>query len=384
MRKLVSLLLLLLLAVPAFAHPGSTDSQGGHLDHSTGEYHFHHGKEPHQHPNGECPLGFDDETDASYSSSSAKASASYSKSKATAKPTNTPKPTKKPSAGTASRSYPITYVNGMPVKEVNPMSSVTIPQLLPFISFGFALGTIAASVIWRLFYNRLRAKEAARRALIESEHAKATARLQFDNEQSLKLLEAEYADQMVRFENSHLMEMNKTVNRLEREIESSRTQFNNQKSQLERFAANRHAKAFRLMQELHSLSHQPETLSLVESIISIEHEPDLSEGAVYVKRDLPVAVYHYRSFCTDNLVLASKATMKSLGFRPCPCCYNTEQPVLDPTVAISGSTSEVYHDIGAPCIKHGGKIIFLSHALRMGRRPCKMCRPVDRLPDVWY
>ena len=35
------ILLLSLVALPAFAHPGRTDQYGGHMDHSTGEYHYH-------------------------------------------------------------------------------------------------------------------------------------------------------------------------------------------------------------------------------------------------------------------------------------------------------------------------------------------------------
>lgn len=46
---------LLLLACMASAHPGRTDSEGGHYDRSTGEYHYHHGKPAHQHENDVCP-----------------------------------------------------------------------------------------------------------------------------------------------------------------------------------------------------------------------------------------------------------------------------------------------------------------------------------------
>jgi hypothetical protein len=41
--------------VPTFAHSGRTDSNGGHYNHSTGEYHYHHGYSAHQHTNGKCP-----------------------------------------------------------------------------------------------------------------------------------------------------------------------------------------------------------------------------------------------------------------------------------------------------------------------------------------
>lgn len=40
---------ILLLAVTAVAHSGRTDSNGGHWDRSTGEYHYHHGEPPHDH-----------------------------------------------------------------------------------------------------------------------------------------------------------------------------------------------------------------------------------------------------------------------------------------------------------------------------------------------
>lgn len=52
------LLVLLIVCVPAFAHPGATDSKGGHYDRSTGEYHYHHGKPAHQHEGGVCPYDF--------------------------------------------------------------------------------------------------------------------------------------------------------------------------------------------------------------------------------------------------------------------------------------------------------------------------------------
>lgn len=58
------LLLVLLLAVlflTVFAHPGRTDSAGGHTDSSTGEYHYHHGYPAHSHIGG-CPYNYNDKT----------------------------------------------------------------------------------------------------------------------------------------------------------------------------------------------------------------------------------------------------------------------------------------------------------------------------------
>lgn len=58
MKKFVSILLLVCLilsAITVFAHPGDTDSDGGHYDRQNGGYHYHHGYPAHQHKGGNCP-----------------------------------------------------------------------------------------------------------------------------------------------------------------------------------------------------------------------------------------------------------------------------------------------------------------------------------------
>lgn len=82
-RILVAVALVALIyVVPVLAHSGRTDSQGGHYDSETGEYHFHHGYPAHQHYDidgdgkPDCPYEFDDKTGSrsgSSSGSSAKA-----------------------------------------------------------------------------------------------------------------------------------------------------------------------------------------------------------------------------------------------------------------------------------------------------------------------
>ena len=53
--------LILVFSTTALAHPGGTDKYGGHTESATGQYHYHHGHEAHQHPNGVCPFGDYDE-----------------------------------------------------------------------------------------------------------------------------------------------------------------------------------------------------------------------------------------------------------------------------------------------------------------------------------
>lgn len=60
--------LFLLVAIFSFLHSGRTDANGGHWDHSSGEYHYHHGYSAHDHydmdDDGDidCPYDFDDKT----------------------------------------------------------------------------------------------------------------------------------------------------------------------------------------------------------------------------------------------------------------------------------------------------------------------------------
>lgn len=61
--KWIALVLAVTLCIgSASAHPGRTDANGGHYNHSTGEYHYHHGYPAHQHIDGVCPYDYDDRT----------------------------------------------------------------------------------------------------------------------------------------------------------------------------------------------------------------------------------------------------------------------------------------------------------------------------------
>lgn len=70
MKKLVVVILclsmLFCMRVTVYAHPGRTDSSGGHTNNSTGEYHFHHGYSAHDHYDMDgdgiidCPYNFHD------------------------------------------------------------------------------------------------------------------------------------------------------------------------------------------------------------------------------------------------------------------------------------------------------------------------------------
>lgn len=75
---LLCIIIFLISQVQIFAHPGRTDSQGGHHDSETGEYHYHHGYSAHQHRDVDgdgildCPYDFVDKTGKSSGNSSSK------------------------------------------------------------------------------------------------------------------------------------------------------------------------------------------------------------------------------------------------------------------------------------------------------------------------
>ena len=82
LKILVAIAICISLSVVVYAHPGRTDSKGGHMNHSTGEYHYHHGKPEHQHydydSDGEldCPYNFKGKTGTPENSESSKADSS--------------------------------------------------------------------------------------------------------------------------------------------------------------------------------------------------------------------------------------------------------------------------------------------------------------------
>ena len=102
MRKLLLVISLLALFASLVlcvnAHPGRTDSKGGHTDRSTGEYHYHHGYSAHSHYDMDgdgavdCPYNFEDKTNHKPSSSKSKAE------------DKTPKPTTEPTASQTTKS----------------------------------------------------------------------------------------------------------------------------------------------------------------------------------------------------------------------------------------------------------------------------------------
>lgn len=110
-RFLSFLLIILFVLFPlvSFAHPGHTDSKGGHTDRSTGEYHYHHGYPAHQHINGVCPYDLDDRTGENSGTTGGTAGGTTGSTSKRTTSTTTPKAVK----STAAASFPILPVLGV-------------------------------------------------------------------------------------------------------------------------------------------------------------------------------------------------------------------------------------------------------------------------------
>lgn len=88
LRYLLSALILLpCILITVYSHPGDTDSSGGHRNHASGAYHYHHGYEAHVHNDIDgdgtldCPIEFYSQADHSSGSNSTQTSSSSRSSK---------------------------------------------------------------------------------------------------------------------------------------------------------------------------------------------------------------------------------------------------------------------------------------------------------------
>lgn len=127
------------LVVTAYAHSGRTDSQGGHYDRSTGEYHWHHGMSAHQH----YDMDGDGILDCPYSSKA--------KTETTTATTAATEPTR---ATTAVVSNATESGKSGPKKNINYDAMEEVAALLLLFSVVFG-----PTAVYDIFNNRKVAKE---------------------------------------------------------------------------------------------------------------------------------------------------------------------------------------------------------------------------------
>ena len=146
-RGLILIILALIFGtIPALAHSGRTDAQGGHYVGETEEYHFHHGHRAHQHPNGICPYGGKDisRSNGSSSDNSSSSNSTSALQKNEGSPNNSENTSKTASiSGEYNKTPPYKSILNVNIEEENKEDSVSYM----FFLFGI-LGIAVLLLVW--------------------------------------------------------------------------------------------------------------------------------------------------------------------------------------------------------------------------------------------
>jgi len=432
-KKLLVLLIVLLSIAPAYAHPGATDSKGGHTDRSTGKYHYHHGYSAHQHENGVCPYDFDDKTGQNSGTSSGSSSYSY--------------------GNIASVSWYDDYIDERDKRfEAEEELSALRRENHRLIEHNrnsmvfSALGGLAAGLFSLFISNRNHQKR------LESENSKWEERLKIVTEQNSRLLSENKETKKQLNELSPVME-SKALSDLKRKLEirslttsvaiceDNPSFYHSLKSPCLAAYGHRYKSANAIESikagikpcpfchpitlneameiERDELIDDSETLA-AENWITVERDRikhrtvdkmrkreermaaieiaimdqetlpgvglNFDLGVVYISRTASDGYYHHLQSC-DTLkdpILVTKKGISRLLLDPCPVCSSFLAPLPDELVEVSESKNAYcYHAKGVFCVVNS-KSIMLSTAKSYGYKPCSKCRPPENSPKIWF
>lgn len=345
MKKLAVFIALVgLLIVPALAHPGGTDYKGGHTDHSTGEYHYHHGYSAHDHVDGVCPYDFDDKTgedSGSWGGGVAYASTTSYKSSDWYPEYTAAKAALRKAEATRFRDAALSGVGGL------------------------ALG-LALLIVQHVRSNR-RLEESERRMREQAENSRDIEVRKLNSEWQKKLAQEEQSKAL---------------------LIADHEQLSNQRRELQMIC---------LEEAKETIGRMAKPVSDYEFQLGLEYlntnleeafeypvEPDTTDGVVYVQQDLQGGKYHFDDCCNGKkMILVGMKSAARLGFVACSNCTHGMQPTVEHDVIVSQQRYSLYHEIGS-CLKGDGVIISLDDAKRRNLKPCPRCKPPSELPRVWF
>ena len=384
MKKLVcGLLILWLLAWPAFAHPGGTDVNGGHTDCSSGEYHYHHGYPEHDHVDGECPYDYDDRTgersgtgSGTYTSSSG-TNATLSTVNRILMIGNTGNDVRALQRRLNSRGYDVGTVDGVfgektqravkdyqrdhgwpenGVADSRVLSSL-FPELVPVATSkpntksSIDVATTAAPVQTTTVY---------------PDAAKWT-------EKDWRLCAAFMVVPVIVLMSKVVAAIRDKIGKLISRIEERK---------LEKLKRKEHARKV------------AERCCTINGRIDAAQNPcysiDYTLGIAYINRHGKDEYYHNLMSCCpgtyrSDVYLVSVCAAKEMGFEHCPKCGYDTQPSRDAFVLINPRTKSRYHRVGSECISSIGlKTIKLDEARAMGLHSCPQCDAPNNNPKVWF
>lgn len=446
-RLLAAALLVLVLPVSVgFAHGGGTDSDGGHYDRSTGEYHYHHGYSAHQHPGGECPY-------QKKSNPTPTARPTVQSISVTAAPTSTRRSgvvysshipgifrttanvnlRKGPSTSEAvivtvpadteidftgntaitddyKKWYEVEYLgmNGWLYSEyavrVEPTATVfNTPAAAPseapiphatsstdWWPYLFCLLFGLVPFLWSIISHRRTIKLLNRRYESDQSFAVFRAKAEIRNEinaQWQQKHDLEMANMEERIRRIEAQWGNRLADEKRKLLQTYETHENALLQQISSYEDT----SAELREELehYKLNEQrfSQNQNLRDYLATHPDAPDLSRGVVYMERSANSAFYHHLKHCTDaDVILVSRIYADLIMLKPCPLCADAPQPSADIPVEVAPYSSgprSLYHAEGKHCIQ-SGVLKPLSKARADGYAPCPKCRPPQELPTIWF
>lgn len=364
MTRFLSLLFALyFLITPVLAHPGRTDSNGGHYDRSTGEYHYHHGYSAHQHYDmdgdgiPDCPYNFKDTTNHSSGSSGSKSTTSAASYIPTTSPTTSPpRTTTAPQATTTEKD-----------EGKSGMIGWIVSLALVLALYGCSKSHQRESDIEQ---DRMRKKDKEIQALNQSLEAKDKALADLDEEMNQKLaalveenasqeeaLRAEYQKEVKLCEDD-LLDKDRTCATLRLQLQTAQKDLAAAQEKLNAIYAVSEPSESQTPEE-HAVALALKVSELEDNIQELSYELDK-----HVKREkVPSNVF----FADDGLPVLLKSASKRYG---------------DYTAYLSVK-SGVYH-LDPSCAPAGAKAVHLFN-VPFSYRACSRCAlSLSRTPPDWY
>lgn len=291
-RCALLLFLAVMLPLTVSAHPGKTDSSGGHTDHSTGEYHYHHGYSAHQHYDmdgdgkADCPYDFKDNTNRqSGYGNSGKEKTTYSTS-----------PTASATEAARSSTAPTTPKNATEKEETKPMPSWM------YWCFGIFSAVLLGMGI------KIRSQKEDME-IMKSSHSSGIQRLREQHEQQLHAKKATDSD--IAAAKAELEKVRIEVNKAENELRELIRKTSIEEQKKAQAAADR---------ALYRCA--PVDVTFAKDGKPVYWKPDKNKPygdyTVYVKRDS--AVYHTDRICASFLSREAHIFDYIEKRRPCQKC----------------------------------------------------------------
>ena len=422
-RILLVLLSLLLLTGIALAHGGRTDSNGGHWDHSTGEYHYHNdGSYQGGSSSGSSSSGGSSSKPSTLITTSSVnmregAGTSYSIIATLPKGTTVSYGGKvsgnwyyikyngrygwihmnyarvsswESSSGASSTSKTqsssgVTFFDKSPdelralIESKSPAATQALQKqrkgevpsmktLILVFCAGLLLGIVVTVLLTKRRISSIRADSMTEIQNIKSETAKQIAVTKSDAEAFVRDAQSAADQQVVNVEHNLNLKLLRLSEQHAADIASQRK-----------------------LQE--KLFQTQQTISALKTVA----KPDVANGVVYISSLLESeGKYHHWAACPDLEfgIKVSKKSASALDYTPCKCTYSKHEPEADATVYITShnqyclaenlsSFRSAYHKEWCPHISNSKVSMKLSKLDSWRFYPCSTCKPPKKNQTIW-